>query len=391
MTIIDHLTELVPELNRERVLIDLCPYDFFTKTLENCDNDHDEDCLACWNQPFNEKTMSKTDRFNHYIDRVKAEDNEKKLADVMNETGYVMNTDNPNVKEKPIHRPEYDENKVTVKPGDTFNVSSSDSSSSVTRTGMIKDSGARREFETGAVRDIQEGKGRCDLLPLDVVARFRGLILTDISKYQETGRTVYLESALQRFMDKHANREVSTTFLEVSKHFEEGAKKYGEYNWQKGIPTHCYIDSAVRHYLKYLRGDKDEPHDRAFVWNILCCIWTCIHKPELNDYAAKATCEDTPQLKKEEKTGVPKITGNPDHMSTFNIKVTMKERWVDHFCSMLKRMERDGNRGHSEIIGFMADGDGDFHPHFEIDRLFEEVSGHEQKERIPVEVVFDAG
>lgn len=30
----------------------------------------------------------------------------------------------------------------------------------------LKDSGARREFESGAVRDIQEGKGRCDLLPL---------------------------------------------------------------------------------------------------------------------------------------------------------------------------------------------------------------------------------
>ena len=30
---------------------------------------------------------------------------------------------------------------------------------------VIKDSGNRREFETGAVRDIQEGKGRCDLLP----------------------------------------------------------------------------------------------------------------------------------------------------------------------------------------------------------------------------------
>ena len=34
---------------------------------------------------------------------------------------------------------------------------------------MIKDSGNRREFESGAVRDIQEGKGRCDLLPLDAV------------------------------------------------------------------------------------------------------------------------------------------------------------------------------------------------------------------------------
>lgn len=36
---------------------------------------------------------------------------------------------------------------------------------------MIQDSGQRREFATGAVRDIQEGKGRCDLLPLDVAAR----------------------------------------------------------------------------------------------------------------------------------------------------------------------------------------------------------------------------
>ena len=32
----------------------------------------------------------------------------------------------------------------------------------------ILDSGERRQFESGAVRDIAEGKGRCDLLPLDI-------------------------------------------------------------------------------------------------------------------------------------------------------------------------------------------------------------------------------
>ena len=69
----------------------------------------------------------------------------------------------------------------------------------------------------------------------------------------------------------------------------ESRKKYGENNWQKGIPVHCYIDSAVRHYLKFLRGDQDEPHDRAFAWNIMCAIWTCEHKPELNEYKAKET------------------------------------------------------------------------------------------------------
>jgi hypothetical protein len=151
----------------------------------------------------------------------------------------------------------------------------------------IKDSGERREFETGAVRDIQEGKGRCDLLPLDVVADILGdKVFAHINEFKNSGMTVCLRNALcTAWLDEAMFNGVTTMFLEVSKHFEEGAKKYGEYNWQKGIPTHCYIDSAVRHYLKYLRGDTDEPHDRAFVWNILCCIWTCKHKPELNDYA----------------------------------------------------------------------------------------------------------
>jgi hypothetical protein len=78
--------------------------------------------------------------------------------------------------------------------------------------------------------------------------------------------------AIEEFNMRHWDNRY-TLCLEVAKHFEEGAKKYGESNWQKGIPVHCYIDSAVRHYLKWLRGDKDEPHDRAFVWNLMCCIW----------------------------------------------------------------------------------------------------------------------
>lgn len=165
---------------------------------------------------------------------------------------------------------------------------------------MIKDSGERREFSTGAVRDIQEGKGRCDLLPLDVLSFIyadrtdhigAGSVLHNISKFMETVKIEYLMEALEHFMlddVPFGDCNWSTMWLEVSKHFEEGAKKYGEHNWQKGIPSHCYIDSAVRHYLKWRRGDNDEPHDRAFVWNIICCIWTCLHKPELNDYRTAA-------------------------------------------------------------------------------------------------------
>lgn len=152
----------------------------------------------------------------------------------------------------------------------------------------ILDSGTRKEFDTGAVRDIQAGKGRCDLLPLDVVAKhMNDYILDDIYKFQRTGSTDPLYLALWHFAPhwgmEHRISE-PTMILEVSKHYEDGCQKYGERNWEKGMPVRCFINSAIRHYLKFLRGDQDEPHDRAFVWNILGAIWTTIHKPELCEY-----------------------------------------------------------------------------------------------------------
>lgn len=161
---------------------------------------------------------------------------------------------------------------------------------------MIKDSGMpRREFESGAVRDMPEGKGRCDLLPLGVASLIPDCwddwhrdVLLMLSTFQATGETLHLIDALRCF-GSHAFADPQTMLLEVAKHFEEGSKKYNENNWQKGIPAKVYVDSGTRHYLKWLRGDTDEPHDRAFCWNIMCCIWTCVHKPELNDYAEKVT------------------------------------------------------------------------------------------------------
>ena len=148
----------------------------------------------------------------------------------------------------------------------------------------ILDSGERRQFETGAVRDIQEGKGRCDLMPLDVISTImEDPTLANIFQYQKTGSADYLVDAVKDFSNLFYTN-LCDMFLEVSIHFEEGAKKYGENNWQKGIPTKHYIDSGVRHYLKWLRGDKDEPHDRAFVWNMICCLWTIVNKPELDSY-----------------------------------------------------------------------------------------------------------
>lgn len=86
---------------------------------------------------------------------------------------------------------------------------------------------------------------------------------------------------------------------------------------------------------------------------------------------------------------------------TFNIQVTMKERWVDDFCSMLKWMESCGADGHSSLVGFYSDGDGDFRPKFEFDREFEKKDGRPARTmaklngnmniRLVPEVIFDAG
>jgi hypothetical protein len=105
---------------------------------------------------------------------------------------------------------------------------------------MIKDSGDRTEFETGAKRDMHAGKGRMDLLP------WYGI-------------------------------------MEVSKHCEEGALKYGEHNVDKGIPLHSLLDSASRHLAKYMVGMDDEDHLRASCWNLLWALNQRETHPELDD------------------------------------------------------------------------------------------------------------
>lgn len=125
----------------------------------------------------------------------------------------------------------------------------------------IKDSGKRTNFKTGAVRDGQDDKGRMDLLPV-------------------------------------------AALIEVAKVFEAGAKKYAERNWEKGINLSRYMDSGLRHAMKHLRGDRDEPHLAMACWNFLCCLDTQeriaagLLPMELNDLprnpitlTAEATCK----------------------------------------------------------------------------------------------------
>lgn len=112
----------------------------------------------------------------------------------------------------------------------------------------LKDSGERTLFNTGAVRDMHQGKERYDLLPWEAIH-------------------------------------------ELARHCEEGAIKYGERNCEKGIPIHSLIDSAIRHLSCYLRGLKDEPHLRAAMWNIAFAIYMEQKHPELQDIPARKDVE----------------------------------------------------------------------------------------------------
>lgn len=96
---------------------------------------------------------------------------------------------------------------------------------------VVKDSGQRRMFSTGAVRDAAEGKGFFHLLPYIAIERMAQL-------------------------------------------YEAGARKYGKNNWRKGMPCSVFIDSMDRHALKLGDGWTDEDHAAAVLFNAAGFIWT---------------------------------------------------------------------------------------------------------------------
>lgn len=87
------------------------------------------------------------------------------------------------------------------------------------------DSGSRRSFDTGSVRDAATGKGRFDLI--SPIALFR-----------------------------------------LAQLYERGAIKYDARNWEKGQPLSVFLDCTMRHLQKHLMGYRDEDHLAAAMWNV---------------------------------------------------------------------------------------------------------------------------
>ena len=72
-----------------------------------------------------------------------------------------------------------------------------------------------------------------------------------------------------------------SALLRVSRHMEDAIKPdpetgkphYPERNWEKGLPMHSMIDSAIRHLAKYIDGQTDEDHLCAAATNLLMAMW----------------------------------------------------------------------------------------------------------------------
>lgn len=94
---------------------------------------------------------------------------------------------------------------------------------------VTRDSGKREDFSSGAVRDTQDGKPRYDLIP---------------------------PKGLKR----------------VAELFARGAEKYEDHNWRKGMPSSRFMASMMRHAESYRRGERDEDHIAAVVFNALALI-----------------------------------------------------------------------------------------------------------------------
>lgn len=105
----------------------------------------------------------------------------------------------------------------------------------------LKDSGERREFATGAVRDMASDKERPDL----------------VSPF-----------ALRR----------------VGRWMGMGGKKYGDRNWEKGMPFSVFFASLMRHAIKYAMGWRDEDHLAAIIFNAQAIIhFEEVGRAELDD------------------------------------------------------------------------------------------------------------
>ena len=73
----------------------------------------------------------------------------------------------------------------------------------------------------------------------------------------------------------------------------EGAKKYTDHNWERGIPASVMLNHAIRHIYLWLEGDDSEDHLAHAAWNILGVCHFEETKPELIDVPTRKPATTT--------------------------------------------------------------------------------------------------
>jgi len=96
--------------------------------------------------------------------------------------------------------------------------------------------------------------------------------------------------------------------MRLAKWTQQGAQKYTDRNWEKGMPWSVFIDCALRHINAYLaikmmkREGKQEPytplnldedHLAAAAWNLCALMQMEYAHPELDDLGASPTEVET--------------------------------------------------------------------------------------------------
>lgn len=77
----------------------------------------------------------------------------------------------------------------------------------------------------------------------------------------------------------------------VAEAYAEGSEKYGDYNWEKGMPIAEMLNHAVAHIYNYLAGDRSEDHLGHAAWNLMAACHSEEMWPEINDNLRESGCK----------------------------------------------------------------------------------------------------
>lgn len=117
-----------------------------------------------------------------------------------------------------------------------------------------------------------------------------------VSKISEESQVRYGSGAV-RSSDAEATRYDLITpigLAAVAAACAEGAAKYSDYNWERGMPAQDMLNHAIRHIYMFLGGDRSEDHLGHAAWNVMGAIHSLEVWPELNEGTLRTGYCDAP-------------------------------------------------------------------------------------------------